>query len=693
MFGPLAHAVAGRASRHPLGVAGIVAGTLMTTFALTSMLRPADAVSLSAEEDLVPIVSVALIADDSFVALTQPSTEVVDHGHDPVELAAITVDDDGERIRLVPRPGTVDVISVGFPSNLDDVAASENGAQTESGTAGFEVATERVFGSSDLRDYLRSDDPENDGSDWDHDLDLVFDQALIGGQYLVVRERGGDASLRLTALDEAGLPFATGRTVVIGPDYDWNTGFAPGDANPAQPVHLAVFRAESMLATTAADGEQQSTTISGFRIETNQGADLNLAVFVDESSDAARPSVPVEEALASANPASSPAVAALGQVYSGHDGGVACATAESFVEANQGDPLTYCLTVTNTGDLPLTDLVVAAPSLSSEFSIVSGVATPLAPGDSVSYSAAATPPPDDADGELDETYVASVTVTGAVAGSTDPVVASTEIVAFPPGEDEAIAPNVSLRVGTQTDDVSCGGGDTPASGERAANRPGGDERLTYCFTVTNTGNTHLDSIAVSDPTLPGTPTMVDADSEPLAPGGAAVFALEAPAQGSVSPDPAAPPLVTANAVDSTGSDLVGVEDVQATEPNASPAPTPTPTPGPAQAAVESQTAVPPAGESPPADSAGVGSSAPSSSATAGALLEPSARALSETSGSAAVEEPTELAFTGWESSVFALLGLTLVLVGLALLYPDCARRVGAFTLGQVGDPVRDYFEY
>jgi hypothetical protein len=58
--------------------------------------------------------------------------------------------------------------------------------------------------------------------------------------------------------------------------------------------------------------------------------------------------------------------------------------------------------------------------------------------------------------------------------------------------------------------------------------------VSYCFTVTNTGVDHLDTIALDDPMVEGEPVVLWADSTPLAPGDDARFLLETmpPADGA-----------------------------------------------------------------------------------------------------------------------------------------------------------------
>ena len=660
MLGPIVDVVAARVGRRALGLAGVAGGgLLLASLGLSMWLRPADAITAAAEAEIVPIVAVALEAGDDIVVQTDPQSTIVDHGHEPVDVLAVTIAQDGRRLRLVPRPGTVDIVGVGYPSDVDGVAVSENGARTPANTAGFDVAASRVLSSTDLRDYLVADDVA--GVEWGHDLAVVFDQPLTSGQYLVVRERNGNSGLRLTPLDDSALPFATGRPIVLDPVDEWNTGYAPGDRTPAQPVHLTVVAVDALLAATTADGVEPSDTVRGLRIETDDGADVNLSVFVDEASDAARatpaptiagPDDAAAAALASAARSGPPSIAALGSIYVGHDRGAGCGAARTFAEAMPDQTVTYCVAVTNTGASTLADLTVAAPTLPDGFVALAASSAPLEPGETVTFFAEGSPPPDGADGEIDDTSVLTATATASASGTavaTEAVTASTDVVSFPPDpDDDRIAPAVALDV--RTDDCDT---DTPGPS---------DDGVAHCFTVTNTGNTHLDTIVITDPSLTGEPTGVDT-SPPLPPGASTVVVVEAEAGRPATSGGETAAVVTANAVDDSGSDLVGVPDVSAA--------------ARATGAASADTSAS-AG-----DAHGAALGEIPAGATAGAMGETAAPQLAA---------PAELAFTGWETGVFAGVGLLLMAAGGLLLYPAQAERLRELAIGELGDPVRDYFD-
>ncbi len=89
-----------------------------------------------------------------------------------------------------------------------------------------------------------------------------------------------------------------------------------------------------------------------------------------------------------APPLPTPSMALASFVYEGHDGGFSCGTSSGNVQ--DGDLLTICFEVTNTGDTGLTDVVVRDSALDiglDELTLVEGNAdTTLEPGQRLMYS-------------------------------------------------------------------------------------------------------------------------------------------------------------------------------------------------------------------------------------------------------------------------------------------------------------------
>ena len=254
-----------------------------------------------------------------------------------------------------------------------------------------------------------------------------------------------------------------------------------------------------------------------------------------------------------------PSISLAKTVYAGHDGGARCADAQTYAEAGQGDPVTYCLTVTNTGSTFLASVVVSDPLAANAPVLLSADSTPLAPGASVRFYLDSVPPADEADGAIDETFVNTasasalpveadgVPVEGAV-----PVMTTAEAIVYPPAEVPAPAVTLATSVYAGHD----GGHGCPAADETVV---GQGDPITYCYTVTNTGTTHLADVAFADLGVEATPTLMGEGGLPMAPGASLRYFLEAaapelPADG-FQPNPA----VTASAVDESGAALAGVE--------------------------------------------------------------------------------------------------------------------------------------
>ncbi len=214
--------------------------------------------------------------------------------------------------------------------------------------------------------------------------------------------------------------------------------------------------------------------------------------------------------------ASDNGVSLIKTVYTGSDGGAGCASASTFTEAAQADIVTYCFTVTNTGTSHLGQIMINDPYVAEPVTLLAAESVPLAPGHSAHYYVVSTPPPDDADGVADETFtnVASVSAlpldgtSQPVAGAA-PATASAEAVVFAP----EVPPDPQLRLSTSVYAGHGGGQGCPAADLTLVNEA---DPITYCYTVTNVGNTHLASISLYQFDIEGIPILIRADSDPLA---------------------------------------------------------------------------------------------------------------------------------------------------------------------------------
>ena len=171
-------------------------------------------------------------------------------------------------------------------------------------------------------------------------------------------------------------------------------------------------------------------------------------------------------------------------VYLGHDGGSTCPGGE-LATGEPGDDITYCFRVTNTGAVALVGVGVDDPDLAideSAMSLESGNPALLAAGQSVVWSYETQ-----IDGDLVNTAEAEafISLGGVRRTATDTA------------EVDEIGPSIDIQ---KTVYRGHDGGASCGTGVEALQvRAGGD--LTYCFVVTNTGETNLAAIDVTDPDL------------------------------------------------------------------------------------------------------------------------------------------------------------------------------------------------
>ena len=598
----------------PVAVAVVVSGLLAWPSSVG-----AEPISIGARR--VPIVAVDLNAQGTPIAQNAPATTLLDQGHELVEVMTVTVDDAGPRI-LHPIAVSVTVRNVQTPNDVIGVAASDNGVQTPVSVEAFSAAAEAVFASADLRDYIRSDDLSRPGTEWGADYDVMFSPPLTADHYLLIHERYGNAAVELQALDESGKPLPRSPSAHLAPGDGWNTGIAPADQADPQVVHLSVLDIDALLAGTGA------TAVYGFRVDNNDEADINLTPMIELRSPLA-PTIPAAGAQQA-----TPALPVVGQgldftktVYAGADGGAGCGSAGSFTEALQNDTVTYCFTVTNIGAAHLEGIAVSDPLVSSSIAILSIDSIPLAPGHSARYYVETTPPPDDADGLIDDTFINVASVTAVALDSylqpvpdITPLTASAQAIVYPP----EVQPNPKLDLATSVYAWHDGGQGCPAADLTLVDD--GDP-VTYCYTVTNTGNTHLSSIAFDQLDIGVAPTLLRADSEPLAPGHSAYYFAEAnaptlPPQGVIVNASA-----TANSVNADGADLTGVADVTD------------------QDGTKIQTRV-----------------------------EPAAQPVVPAQAVEVIEAPQQLAFTGWETWILVVAGIGFIAGGWSLVQQSALRR-------------------
>ncbi len=243
-----------------------------------------------------------------------------------------------------------------------------------------------------------------------------------------------------------------------------------------------------------------------------------------------------------------PAITIDKTVYAGHDAGASCA-GDELVTTLAGADVTYCFTVTNTGDTHLADVTVDDPDLSidqSDMTLRSGDPTLVAPGGTVTWSY-------DGTATADLTNTADTTGNPTTAGGTD-----LAGLADPTDSDTAaidvVAPDVTID---KTVYAGHDAGASCAGGELVTTLAGAD--VTYCFTVTNTGDTHLADVTVDDPDLSidqSDMTLRSGDPTLVAPGGTVTWSYD----GTATADLTNTADTTGNPTTAGGTDLTGLTD-------------------------------------------------------------------------------------------------------------------------------------
>ncbi|MFO1492028.1 MAG: SdrD B-like domain-containing protein [Kiritimatiellia bacterium] len=197
--------------------------------------------------------------------------------------------------------------------------------------------------------------------------------------------------------------------------------------------------------------------------------------------------------------------------YIGHDGGARCPGNDVALINGPGTPVTYCFEVKNTGDVTLYNTEVSDPMIG--FSSVVGT---LNVGQTVMLHA--------------EVFV-NAAVTNVA-----------RVTVLPPSggaffiDDGAVAEN--LRAAVQIDKTVAAGYGGYAScildSVKTLNLPA-PGAVTYCFKVRNTGNTHLNNLAITDVDLGVREFDMEyvGPSFPLAPGAEAMYMVKAYASASM----------------------------------------------------------------------------------------------------------------------------------------------------------------
>ena len=246
-------------------------GLVVSLLAPLLLTTPVGAITITAANDL-DVTQVVL--NDNGTVITQNASVVgtADADSDPVDLLEITINDGGTSVVLDEfnvGSADVDAANFGFPAGLTGVRTWENGVATELADPGFEAALERVLTSTDLRDYIAYDTTSLPGSSWAQDYDVLFGAPLDNDDYLVVSERNGNTFFDLIPLDVNGNPIPGHEVIGFDAPYGWNTGFAPAEF-ATQPQWFSVTDVQEFGIDTSV------TPIWGFRVDNDGEADVKF---------------------------------------------------------------------------------------------------------------------------------------------------------------------------------------------------------------------------------------------------------------------------------------------------------------------------------------------------------------------------------------------------------------------------------
>ncbi len=287
----------------------------------------------------------------------------------------ITISDGGADATLSPLGGTVRLTVA--ENRLATMAAERNGTQIGHGSEGFVESLADVVSSASAHSFVRVG--SYDGGQ-PTEFNLFYDRPLGAGDYLLVQEVGGDATIEVTPIDGAGTAIGPGRQV--GPGYQWNTGHGP----ISEPTAWASVVAVASLS----DGDQPA---AGFRVA---AADAQLKILA-LTAPAASP-LPPAPALATTTPIEQtepvtgglhPEHAAVGLETKIQPaiavGGVGCIDGPDTDPAAlvTGQAATFCFIVTNLGSTNLTNLAITDELLGLAGAVLPKAAGPevLKPGE------------------------------------------------------------------------------------------------------------------------------------------------------------------------------------------------------------------------------------------------------------------------------------------------------------------------
>ena len=237
----------------------------------------AQTVTVTASSNNVPIDEVTLIVDGTTILQTSPSG----NGNPTPDTAEVIIDNillqSGERIFIAPTTPVVtsanpNIGTNAIASNDVTVVMHDESVETSHIDPDFFDALGQVVGSTDLRSYWNTGSDPNlpEGSDF---VNLMYEVPVPeSGGFLIVTERFGNSGMDFVPLDVNGNEIPGATTVQVR-DYEWNTGVNHFTNIPNQMQEIVVFN--TALFNTDED-------IFGFRVITGpSNPDGKLMFFLE----------------------------------------------------------------------------------------------------------------------------------------------------------------------------------------------------------------------------------------------------------------------------------------------------------------------------------------------------------------------------------------------------------------------------
>ncbi len=351
--------------------------------------------------------------------------------------------------------------SVNLPVNPSTLAPGETGTATATYSttqADFDagqILNTAIVTAKDLKGNLVQDEDDAivEGPKTGASINLVKEVAAVNSDPLINEfSQIGDVISYTFVVTNDG-PFTLTNITLTDPDVSVSGG----------PI--------ASLAPGASDNSTFTATYTITQEDIDAGEFINTATVTGLS--LVGESVSDSDSATTAGPAANPAISLIKEVAEINDN-------PSLTNYSQaGDVITYAFTITNTGNVTLTNIVLSDP----DATVTGGPIESLAPGesDSTSFSATYTVTQEDIDAG---SFTNIATVTG------DPPKGASVT-----DTDDAVAPGPGAAPSIDLDKTVAEINGNP--GTTVYSQVG--NVITYAFTITNTGNVTLTNVSLSDP--------------------------------------------------------------------------------------------------------------------------------------------------------------------------------------------------